>query len=80
MLPPVIAWLSFVIGLVLIGVDVARLQVTGLAVLGLVALLLWAYLLGVFTRAFWAAERPRQDAPAAASHAQEEAIKREAWR
>ena len=47
-----------IVGLILIGFDVARLNMTGVAMLGVVFLILAAFLAGVFTRDFWISDNP----------------------
>lgn len=53
-----IAWACFAPGVLLIMVDIARLNITGLALLGLVFLAVWLWGIGVFRGDFWIADGP----------------------
>lgn len=58
----VAAWVAFVLGVLLLLIDVLALRITGVAVAGVVSLLVWAFLVGVFTRDFWFADDVDPDA------------------
>lgn len=56
-----IAWICFILGVLVIVVDIAMppLMPTGLFFLGVVVLVIWLWLIRAFTRAFWIDDDPR---------------------